>query len=365
METIRSASVYGLGLIGGSIAKALKYKAGISEIYACSRTYKDVEKAFNENVIAKPFKEPSNEFFDVDMIFICTPVGDTIQFMEKYQRELRKIKIVTDAGSTKSDINSHAKKLDLINYIGGHPMAGSEKTGYINSYAHLFENAFYILTVSANTDRELLREYVSIVSAIGAVPIILDPEEHDHITAVISHLPHVVATALVNLANDENQKDNSIERLAAGGFKDITRIASSSPVMWESIIRHNKENVEKTISKLIDELKRFVQIVKTDDKRNLLGYFEAAKDFRDSLKDKSRGAYIESFEITVDIEDKPGSIAKVAKILADCDINVKNINIPANREFEDGCLILSFEDEKARIHALSVLNKNDIKAYKR
>lgn len=365
MESIRKASIYGLGLIGGSIAKALKDKTGIKEIYACSRTYKDVEKAYTENVITKAFKEPVLEFFDTDIIFICTPIENTIEFMKKYESELKNVKIVTDAGSTKADISSFAKTLGLVNYIGGHPMAGSEKTGYVNSYAHLFENAFYILTVSENTNRELLREYVSIVTQIGAVPIILDPDEHDYITAVISHMPHVVAAALVSMANGENAKDNSIERLAAGGFKDITRIASSSPAMWESICRYNRVNIEKTVSMLIKELEGFVQIIQTDDKRKLLGYFETAKDFRDSLKDKSRGAYIESFEITVDIEDKPGSIAKVANILAECDINVKNINIPANREFEDGCLILSFDEENARIHALSALNKNDVKAYKR
>jgi prephenate dehydrogenase len=115
----------------------------------------------------------------------------------------------------------------------------------------------------------------------------------------------------------------------------------------------------------IKELEAFKKIIRDDDKRKMLTYFERAKDFRDSLKDRSRGAYLEYFDITVDIEDKPGSIAKVANILAECSINVKNINIPANREFEDGCLILSFSDEKTRIHALSVLNKNEIKAYKR
>ena len=365
MSEIRSIAVIGLGLIGGSFVKAVKEKTEIREVFAFSRTYADVEAAAREGYVTKPFTKINEEFLNADMVVICTPVARAVQMLEEYRDMFGSNTIITDVGSTKGEISRAAQKLGLDNFIGGHPMAGSEKTGYVNSAAHLFENAFYILTAGQKTDRGKLAEMVRIVSAIGAIPIILDAGTHDYIAASISHVPHIIASALVNMTSRLNEEDANMERLAAGGFKDLTRIASSSPAMWESICMQNGDNILKLISRYIKELESFADHIRNRDQKKIFKYFEDARDFRNGLKDRTRGSYIESYDITIDIEDKPGSIAGVAVILADQGINVKNINIPANREFEDGCLIVSFDSDSTRIHALSVLNKKGIKAYRR
>ncbi len=244
MEKIRSASILGLGLIGGSIAKSLKEKLGVKEIYAYSRTYEHVMTAYNDGNITKPFKEINKEFLSTDIVFICSPVSHSVRVLKEYARIFGENTIITDVGSTKGEISNAAKKLGLTNFIGGHPMAGSEKTGYVNSIAHLFENAFYILTVREETNKVLIKKMVDFVSSVGAIPLILEADEHDLVTAAISHVPHIIASALVNMVDELNEKDNNFERLAAGGFKDLTRIASSSPAMWESICMQNKKNID-------------------------------------------------------------------------------------------------------------------------
>ena len=138
------------------------------------------------------------------------------------------------------------------NFIGGHPMAGSEKSGFMNSKAHLIENAYYILTPSAKVAEEKVDAYKDFVSSLKALPVILDYHEHDHITGTISHLPHIIASTLVNFVHDTDSKEGMMKALAAGGFKDITRIASSSPVMWQQICLKNSENISQILGEYIE-----------------------------------------------------------------------------------------------------------------
>jgi prephenate dehydrogenase len=362
---INSISVLGLGLIGGSIAKAIKDRTGVEHIYAYSRTYKDVLTAYEDGVVTRPFRDIDCEFLNTDILFICTPVSDSVEILKKYRDMFGRDTIITDTGSTKDEISKTASELGLSSFIGGHPMAGSEKTGYGNSAAHMFENAFYILTVNDVTDEEKLKKMIYIVTSIGAIPIILNAGEHDFITAAISHIPHIAAASLVSMAEKLNKKDNNIERLAAGGFKDLTRIASSSPAMWQSICMQNAKNIDFLLEMYIKELEQFRSLVNGKDPEKLSRFFEDAKDFRDGMKEKTIGQYNAYYDISVDIVDKPGAIAEVAVILAERGINVKNINIPASREFEEGCLTVSLEDESSRIHAISALNKSNIRAYKK
>ena len=127
-------------------------------------------------------------------------------------------------------------------FIGGHPMAGSEKSGFVNAKAHLIENAYYIITPSAKVSGEKVTEYKTFIESLKALPILLDYQKHDAVTGTISHLPHILASGLVNFVRETDTEDELMKQLAAGGFKDITRIASSSPVMWQQICLKNREN---------------------------------------------------------------------------------------------------------------------------
>ena len=163
--------------------------------------------------------------------------------------------MITDIGSTKTDIHQAVERLGYEDvFVGGHPMAGSEKTGYESSTDHLLENAYYIITPTKKSTPEQIDRIRQVALGIGALPIVLDYHEHDFSVAAISHLPHLVASSLVNLVHDNDSKDEIMKRLAAGGFKDITRIASSSPVMWEQICMTNTENILTLLKRYIASL---------------------------------------------------------------------------------------------------------------
>ena len=143
-------------------------------------------------------------------------------------------------GSVKTSIHEEVITLGMEeNFIGGHPMAGSEKSGFASSRAHLIENAYYILTPSEKVSEDKIERYRKFIESLKAIPVILDYREHDSITGTISHLPHIIAATLVNYVKDHDTADELMKALAAGGFKDITRIASSSPVMWQQICLKN------------------------------------------------------------------------------------------------------------------------------
>ena len=152
--------------------------------------------------------------------------------------------IITDVGSVKSDIHAAAIETGMEHcFIGGHPMTGSEKTGYANATAYLLENAYYIITPTAQSPKDKVTEFTELVRSLGALPMVLDYKAHDHATATISHLPHIVAASLVNLVQQLDDEHETMKTIAAGGFKDITRIASSSAVMWENICLSNREQI--------------------------------------------------------------------------------------------------------------------------
>ena len=231
-----TAGFIGLGLIGGSIARGLKRSAPDIQIMAYMRTREKLEQAHADGIVDLILDGVDEHLSECDIIFLCTPV----EFNESYLRQIRPFlkegTVVTDVGSTKTSIHETVAALGMEScFVGGHPMAGSEKTGYESSTDHLLENAYYIITPTPHTPASYTDRMVDVANAIGALPLVLDYHRHDFIVAAISHLPHLIASSLVNLVHDCDSEDQMMKRLAAGGFKDITRIASSSPVMWEQI----------------------------------------------------------------------------------------------------------------------------------
>jgi prephenate dehydrogenase len=249
-------------------------------------------------------------------------------------------------------------------FIGGHPMAGNEKTGYRESVAHLFENAYYVLTPSKTTTKSSIEIMMEIVKSIGAIPVKMDSHEHDRITGSISHVPHIIAAALVNLVKQSDTPGGTMKKLAAGGFKDITRIASSSPEMWENIISSNNEPICDILKKYIDMLKQFSDTVKSSDSNTIFNFFNTARQYRNSLSSHKKGLINPFCEIVVDIVDKPGMLGKIATILGDGGINIKNMNISNNRENQKGCLIITLSDTHSADEAFYLLKEKGYKVYR-
>ena len=224
----------GLGLIGGSIAKALRSAYPNCRIIAYDIKKEAILQALDEGIVTVSADAIDESFSDCNYIFLCAPVSHNDENLLKVKEYLSSDCLLTDVGSVKSDIHKRIDELGLNHcFIGGHPMAGSERTGYINSKALLLENAYYVLTPTKEVPEDKLNAYRDLVSSLGAIPLVLDYSRHDFITAAVSHLPHVIAASLVNLIKQSDSEDGLMKMIAAGGFKDITRIASSSPAMWQ------------------------------------------------------------------------------------------------------------------------------------
>lgn len=348
----------GLGLIGGSVAKAIrKYYPGY-EIIAFDKNRETLALAVQENIIDTACSSIDENFKGCGYLFLCTPVSCNTAYLAQLKDLLDGNCILTDVGSVKTSIHEEIIALDMEeNFIGGHPMAGSEKSGFSNSKAHLIENAYYILTPSKKVSKEKINRYRSFVSTLKAIPVILDYREHDCITGTISHLPHIIAATLVNYVRDNDTKDELMKALAAGGFKDITRIASSSPVMWQQICLKNGSNISHILSGYIQALEKAKAAVDSANETELYSLFETSRDYRDSMPNSSAGPIKKQFAVYCDIIDEAGGIATIATILASNNINIKNIGIVHNREFEEGVLRIEFYDEASSVKAARLLQK--------
>lgn len=348
----------GLGLIGGSIARGIKRSTPDITIMAYMRTRAKLEQAKQEGIVDVILGGISDELRICDLIFLCTPVEYNAAYLKEIRPFLKPGAIITDVGSTKTDIHNHVIGLGMEDvFVGGHPMAGSEKTGYEHSTDRLLENAYYIITPTAKSPRANVDRLVAVANALGSIPIVLDYERHDQITAAISHLPHIVASSLVNLVRDRDNEDGLMNRLAAGGFKDITRIASSSPQMWEQICMTNSENLAAILKLYIRSLETALAQIQRKDSAGIYELFESSRDYRSTFSEKRKGSVVPEYSFTVDIADEVGSISTISVILAAGGISIKNIGINHNREHGEGALRIDFYDREAMEKAWERLRK--------
>lgn len=356
----------GLGLIGGSIAKKIKQIHPACEIIATAHRDSTIIEAYNMGLISNDTLLPILAFSDCDFIFLCAPVEKNIEYLSLLKDVIHKDCIITDVGSTKSQIHKEVITLGLEkNFIGGHPMTGSEKTGISNANESLLENAYYIITPTSKISQAQVDEFYQLVKDLGSIPMILDYEKHDYATASISHLPHMIAYTLVNLVKDIDDEKETMKTIAAGGFKDITRIASSSPIMWENICSTNQEQLLKLMDMYIASLKELREDISSTNSAVLLDKFQSAKDYRDSIAVSGVKSQNRIHEIFLDLEDEAGGIAIIASILAFKGISIKNIGIVHNREFEQGVLHIEFYDENAVELAVELLQEKNYVIYRR
>lgn len=356
----------GLGLIGGSIAKTIRKKFPDSFIVALNRSEAPLKEALSDKTIDIGTHEIDENFSDCDYIFLCTPVETNKFFLPRLKPYINGGTILTDAGSVKGVIHSAVREaLPEAHFIGGHPMAGSEKSGYANSNDHLIENAYYILTPGNNVSSEEISRYESFVSDLGAIPLILSPENHDYVTAAVSHVPHIVAYSLVNLVRTKDTPSEYMKLIAAGGFKDITRIAGSDPTMWEQICLENRDNIIDLLKDYENILAGMRRMVEVSDGVSLHNIFDEMREYRASFSHSSAGSIKKIHDIYCDIIDEAGAIATIATILSTSGISIKNIGIIHNRTFEEGALHIEFYDDAARAKAAGILKRHNYTIYSR
>lgn len=356
----------GFGLIGGSIAKALKANNSCHKITAFDINKDSLELAKQDGILDIMAPAIDEHFSDCDFIFMCTPVLNNAASLEALKKVLNPTSILTDVGSVKTDIHKRVKELDLEEqFIGGHPMAGSERIGYANSNAKILENAYYILTPTEKTSTDKIEAYTDLIKKMRAIPLQLTYEEHDFVTAAISHLPHVVAASLVNLVKDSDSEKGTMKAIAAGGFKDITRISSSSPVMWQNICLTNKDNILQLLEKYIVSLEEIKNQIEASDEKAIYDFFDSARNYRDSFIEANSGPIKKAYTIRMELADRTGALAEVVALLAKENISIKNIGILHNREYQSGAMHIEFYDNATQEKARELLVENDYTIYEK
>lgn len=356
----RTIAILGLGTIGGSIAKACAL-SDQNYIIGYDINREGLEYAKSNKFIddfSTNFKEAVKE---ADFIILAAPISENIRLINELNEiTFSKNVIVSDTASVKGSILDAAKKLtnDKITFIGGHPMAGSHKKGVQAARVRMFENAIYVLIPTEGSTKEQLEALKDVLKTTNSNFVILKPNEHDEMTGVVSHFPHLIASSLVHQAKKWGEAHSFLPQLAAGGFRDITRIASSNPKMWQDIFYHNREKMSQLLEEWIIEMENLKNLVDNDEKEDMISYLEKAKMYRDGLPEREKGAIPAFYDLFVDIKDQPGSIAIVVLLLANHQISIKNIEILEIREGITGSLRLSFYSKDAQAKSATLLNEH-------
>ncbi len=279
----KNIAIIGVGLIGGSFALSLK-KAGFSgTITGIGRNTEKLAMAKKLGAIDKYSTVPEDGIKDADLIFLSTPVGQFPKIIERIKEHIKRGSIVTDAGSVKAEVVKRLEPLmpEGASFVGGHPIAGKECSGVDAASSDLFNDKRCILTPGANTDKNALNKILDLWNSLGSKTVLMTPDEHDSIFAVVSHMPHVAAYALVNSILEGN--DNILHH-GGRGLRDLTRIALSPPELWRDICSYNKENILKSLNRFSTSITRVIKLIEKSDWVELEKEFQKAKAGRQTLE---------------------------------------------------------------------------------
>jgi len=330
----RRASIIGVGLIGGSIGLALRNLGW--HVTGVDATAEAAERALELGAIDALGVDP-----EAEITFVATPVRAIADAVASALATTTGV--VTDVGSVKAPL---VAQIDDPRFVGGHPMAGSEQLGVEGADPDLFQGAVWVLTPVASTGSDHFTLVDTVARSLGADVVALAPERHDALVAVVSHVPHLTAAALMGIANERASEHAALLRLAAGGFRDMTRIAAGTPTIWPDICSENQEAILEVIDRLTDELGRFRTMVASDDRPGLLAALERSHVARRNLPTRVARPD-ELAEIRVPVPDRGGVIAEVSTLAAELDVNIADLEIAHSSEGDRGVLILLVDRAQA------------------
>src|SRR5438552_11883449 len=332
------AVIVGTGLIGGSIGLALRARGW--RVTGHDRDQARAARAVELGALDAVGDDPGAE-----LTFVATPVGAVVG---EARAALTGGGIVTDAGSVKTPI---VAGVDHPRFVGGHPMAGSEQEGVDGADASLFEGATWVLTPTEATDPDAYARVRSVVASLGADVVALPPERHDALVAVVSHVPHLTAATLMGLAAQGAEEHAAVLRLAAGGFRDMTRVAAGHPGIWRDICAENRTAIVEALDRLIAAVGDMRALVEAGDREGLLRVLEHAREARVNLPVRVARAE-DMVELRVPVPDRPGVIAEVTTLAGELGINIYDFEIAHSAEGDRGVLVMVVEAaESERLRA--------------
>lgn len=365
MDTKAKIVIYGLGLMGGSLGLAL-VRAGFS-VSGWSRNPATVREAYQIGAITELPSSLAEALTGAKYVFVGTPVENISETIKTCLPLSAPGTIFSDLGSIKGlileEVFSFLPKTHY--FVAGHPMTGSEQQGISAADPFLYQNATYVMIEDPRTPSFALDEVMEILRPTGAHLVKLTADEHDRIVGMISHLPHLLASTLAKTAGFEEELHPGTLTLAAGGFRDTTRVATGSPELWEGIILGNKAKVLEAIKAFQKQLDTLKDILNAGDRQRLVDFLREGREIRLQIPAKNKGFLTLLHEMVVTVEDRPGAIEEVLHFLAKNGLNIKDIEILRVREGDGGTLKISLENSEAVERAIEILRAEGFKVRKR
>ena len=328
------ALVVGTGLIGGSIGFALRRLGW--HVTGRDDDHERAARAVELGALDVAGTDP-----DADVAFVATPVG---AIAAEARRLVSATTIVTDVGSVKAPI---VAAVDHPRFVGGHPMAGSEQEGVDGAHPDLFVGATWVLTPTSSTDAAAYARVQEVVSSLGASVVAVPPDRHDALVAVVSHVPHLTAAALMTLAAGRAEEHATVLRLAAGGFRDMTRVAAGHPGIWPDICAENRDAIVAALDELLARLAGVRETVAGADRDALLSMLEAARHARVNLPSRVAAHAEEMAEMRVPVPDRPGVLAEITTLAGELGVNIADVEIAHSAEGDRGVLLLVIDAKDA------------------
>lgn len=323
------AQIIGTGLIGGSIGLGLRQRGW--RVTGTDAVIARAQRALELGVVDEVGVDPGAQ-----ITFVATPASHVVS---EARLALRRGGVVTDVAGVKAVI---ASELDHARFVAGHPMAGSEQEGVEGADGDLFVGATWVLTPGEHTDAEAYALVQAVIGVLGANVIAVAPSRHDALVALVSHVPHLTAATLMNLAADAALEDSTLLRLAAGGFRDMTRIAAGHPGIWPDVCVDNKTAILSVLDSLTGALTEIRRVVSEGDRSGLISWLERARQERANLP-VGAPPPDETAELRIPVPDRPGAIAEVTTTLAELGVNIFDIEIAHSAEGGRGVMVLAVD----------------------
>lgn len=329
--------IVGVGLIGGSIGMGARQRFLAQRVVGLDLSPQTLDAARGLGAIDEAQLSPGPWLAEADLIVLASPARTLVGAGQALLPFIGADTIVTDVGGVKGPI---VEGMAGTRFVGGHPMAGSEKGGVLNADPALLENAMWALTpVEGHTDPQAFEKVRAFVEALGAKPIEVSPEQHDRLVATVSHLPYLAAVALTALVGEGDESGLKM-LLAAGGFRDLTRVASGDPVMSRDMVAGNRQAVRAALGAYRQQLEKLEALLDQPDE--LLTVGESARITRDSMPIVRRSLLPARYEVVIAVPDRPGEFARITRALGDASVNVKDLEVLGVRE-SGGAIRLAFE----------------------
>ncbi|HEM3501624.1 prephenate dehydrogenase [Streptococcus suis] len=340
--------IVGLGLIGSSLALCIRKDHPDYHLIGFDPNEQSCQIALGKGMVDEVSTELEVVAKQADVILLCVPIQVSLRLIEEFSSlELKDTVLITDAGSTKSAIVAAAEEHlapRQINFIGGHPMAGSHKSGASAADLYLFENAYYIMTPCQATKQDAVPRLTDLLSGTGARFVQIDAAEHDRVTSQISHFPHVLASSLMHQAGEYAQDHPFTNNFAAGGFRDMTRIAESEPSMWTSILLTNADSILNRIEEFQERLSEISDVLRSGDQKAIWDFFDKGRQTRKAMEIHKRAGVDSFYDLFLSVPDEEDTILKVLEVLRG--ISIVNIRInEENREDIHGILQITFKNK--------------------